>query len=136
MKDTGSDGGRGLTVFSDFLSPLSMPDRISLSIILFLPVSLFNNSTLHVSLPEPFFGVFVFPYTGLNKGKNRPNRTHSSQTLGCLKGLAFPPTNPKINKHKQRVQSRLHSESILEINQQRVKGTYLIMALVVRRQKK
>ena len=78
MEDTRSDGGKGLIVFSDFLFPLSMPDRISLSIVLFLPVSLFNNSALHVSLPEPFFDVFVFPYPGFNKGKNRPNRTHSS----------------------------------------------------------
>ena len=64
MEDTRSDGSKGLTVFSDFLSPLSMPDRISLSIILFLPVSLFNNSTLHVSLPEPFFDVFCFSLYG------------------------------------------------------------------------
>ena len=33
-----------------------------------------------------------------NKGKNRPNRTHSSWTLGCLKGLTFPQTNLEINK--------------------------------------
>ena len=56
----------------------SLSFSLSLSIVLFLLVSLFNNSTLHVSLPEQFFGVFVFPYTGFNKGKNRPNRTHSS----------------------------------------------------------
>ena len=56
----------------------SLSFSLSLSIVLFLLVSLFNNSTLHVSLPEPFFGVFVFPYTGFNKGKNRPNCTHSS----------------------------------------------------------
>ena len=44
-----------------------MPDRISLSlslsIVLFLPVSLFNNSTLHISLPKPFFWVFMYLFS-------------------------------------------------------------------------
>ena len=32
VEDTGSDRGKGLTVFSGVLSPLSMPDQISLSL--------------------------------------------------------------------------------------------------------
>ena len=48
-----------------------------------------------------------------NKGKTIPNCIHSSWTLGCFKGLAFPTTNPKkLKQHTQRVQLRSHIESI------------------------
>ena len=60
MEDTRSDGSKGLTVFSDFLSPLSMPDQISLSLSFSFSPSLCLIIQRYMSLSLNHFLVFLF----------------------------------------------------------------------------